>query len=71
MSYAASNTLQVYKLLSCKHHLCTQIWGCSRDEANHVVHEFFKSQHFAVGVLPMPGMAAVVKLMHPGLTSHV
>ena len=36
-----------------------QIWGCSRDEANHVVHEFFKSQHFAVGVLPMPGMAIV------------
>ncbi|KAL3162241.1 hypothetical protein ABBQ32_009940 [Trebouxia sp. C0010 RCD-2024] len=32
-----------------------KIWGCSRDEANHVVHEFFKSQHFAVGVLPMPG----------------
>ena len=51
-----NNTLNAYKLLSCQHHLCTQIWGCSRDEANHVVHEFFKSQHFAVGVLPMPGM---------------
>ena len=32
-----------------------KIWGCSRDEANEVVHEFFKSCHFAVGVLPMPG----------------
>ncbi|DBB00916.1 hypothetical protein WJX77_002112 [Trebouxia sp. C0004] len=32
-----------------------KIWGCTRDESNHIVHEFFKSHHFAVGVLPMPG----------------
>lgn len=32
-----------------------KIWGCTKDESNHIVHEFFKSSHFAVGVLPMPG----------------
>ena len=41
--------------------MSAQIWGCSRDEANHVVHEFFKSQHFAVGVLPMPGTATAAE----------
>ena len=35
--------------------MLAQIWGCTRDESNHIVHEFFKSHHFAVGVLPMPG----------------
>ena len=33
-----------------------QIWKCSADESNHIVHEFFKSRHFAAGILPIPGM---------------
>lgn len=32
-----------------------QVWGCSLDEANHRVHDFFESRHFAVGILPIPG----------------
>eukprot|EP00891_Asterochloris_glomerata_P006050 jgi/Astpho2/6050/Aster-04003 len=32
-----------------------KVWGCSQEESNHIVHEFFKSHHFAVGVLPIPG----------------
>ena len=43
--------------------LTMQIWGCTRDEANHVVHEFFKSPHFAFGVLPMPGMRACYAML--------
>lgn len=31
------------------------VWGCSLDEANHRVHDFFESRHFAVGILPIPG----------------
>lgn len=43
--------------------MLAQIWGCTRDESNHIVHEFFKSHHFAVGVLPMPGKPD--KIGHP------
>ncbi|CAK0782503.1 hypothetical protein CVIRNUC_005721 [Coccomyxa viridis] len=32
-----------------------KIWNCSTDESNHRVHDFFKSQHFAAGILPIPG----------------
>ncbi|KAK9829911.1 hypothetical protein WJX72_008609 [[Myrmecia] bisecta] len=32
-----------------------KVWQCSQDESNHIVHEFFKSHHFAVGILPIPG----------------
>ena len=33
-----------------------QIWRCSKDESNTIVHHFFKSHHFAVGILPIPGL---------------
>jgi hypothetical protein len=33
----------------------TQIWGCSTDESNHIVHEFFKSKHFNEGIPVIPG----------------
>ena len=39
--------------LTCTHPL--QIWNCSKDESNRIVHQFFKSHHFAVGILPIPG----------------
>ncbi|XP_022929499.1 uncharacterized protein LOC111436047 [Cucurbita moschata] len=32
-----------------------RIWNCSRDEANHRVHEFFKTPYFKVGIWPIPG----------------
>ncbi|KAK9901259.1 hypothetical protein WJX75_002903 [Coccomyxa subellipsoidea] len=32
-----------------------KIWNCSTDESNHIVHDFFKSRHFAAGILPIPG----------------
>lgn len=31
------------------------VWKCSQDESNHIVHEFFKSHHFAKGIPPIPG----------------
>lgn len=35
------------------HHL--QIWNCSQDHSNHIVHEFFKSPHFNDGIPIIPG----------------
>eukprot|EP00884_Botryococcus_braunii_P011992 jgi/Botrbrau1/20794/Bobra.0156s0024.1 len=32
-----------------------KIWKCSQDKSNEIVHEFFDSHHFAVGILPIPG----------------
>ena len=40
---------------------CLQIWNCTTDESNHIVHDFFESQHFAAGILPIPG-----KYIFPG-----
>ena len=34
---------------------CLQIWKCTTDESNRIVHDFFESQHFAAGILPIPG----------------
>eukprot|EP00898_Chlorokybus_atmophyticus_P002944 jgi/Chlat1/3650/Chrsp238S03641 len=31
------------------------VWKCSQEEANHRVHEFFKSDDFATGIPPIPG----------------
>ena len=42
----------------------SQIWGCTKDESNRIVHEFFKSKHFVFGVLPMPGRLAAVFVSH-------
>lgn len=47
--------------------MLAQIWGCTRDESNHIVHEFFKSHHFAVGVLPMPGKLDKTRVLIPVL----
>jgi hypothetical protein len=35
-----------------------QIWNCSQDQSNHIVHEFFKSDHFNDGIPIIPGAAA-------------
>lgn len=32
-----------------------KVWGCSQDESNHKVHEFFKSTHFSSGIEVIPG----------------
>ncbi|KAL8488197.1 hypothetical protein ACS0TY_024470 [Phlomoides rotata] len=32
-----------------------KIWNCSRDEADHRVHEFFKTPYFKKGIYPIPG----------------
>ncbi|CAL5228676.1 g11849 [Coccomyxa viridis] len=32
-----------------------KIWKCTTDESNRIVHDFFESQHFAAGILPIPG----------------
>ncbi|KAI4335141.1 hypothetical protein L6164_013814 [Bauhinia variegata] len=32
-----------------------KIWNCSREEANHRVHEFFKTPYFKSGIHPVPG----------------
>ncbi|KAH6779200.1 Haloacid dehalogenase-like hydrolase superfamily protein [Perilla frutescens var. hirtella] len=32
-----------------------KIWNCSRDEADHRVHEFFKTPYFKRGINPIPG----------------
>jgi hypothetical protein len=32
-----------------------QIWKCSQDQSNHIVHEFFKSDHFNDGIPVIPG----------------
>ena len=45
--------------------LLVQIWNCSTDESNHRVHDFFKSQHFAAGILPIPGKPRLCAAMHP------
>ena len=39
-------------------HFCLQIWKCTTDESNRIVHDFFESQHFAAGILPIPGKSA-------------
>jgi hypothetical protein len=33
-----------------------QIWGCSQDQSNHIVHEFFESDHFNDGIPIIPGV---------------
>lgn len=38
------------------HMPCMQIWNCSQEQSNHIVHEFFKSQHFNNGIPVIPGM---------------
>lgn len=35
--------------------LLLQIWNCSQDQSNHIVHEFFKSDHFNDGIPIIPG----------------
>lgn len=35
-----------------------QVWNCTQDRSNEIVHEFFDSHHFAVGILPIPGQCA-------------
>lgn len=37
---------------------CVQIWNCSQDQSNHIVHEFFKSDHFNDGIPIIPGVCA-------------
>ena len=37
-----------------------QIWKCTTDESNRIVHDFFESQHFAAGILPIPGKSLIV-----------
>jgi len=32
-----------------------KIWNCNQDRSNHIVHEFFKSQHFNQGIPTIPG----------------
>ena len=32
-----------------------KIWKCTQEESNHIVHEFFKSQHFQEGIPTIPG----------------
>jgi len=32
-----------------------KIWCCTQEEANHIVHEFFKSDYFNDGIPPIPG----------------
>lgn len=32
-----------------------KIWNCSQERSNHIVHEFFKSQHFNDGIPVIPG----------------
>ncbi|KAJ9530448.1 hypothetical protein QJQ45_012424 [Haematococcus lacustris] len=32
-----------------------KIWGCNQDHSNHIVHEFFKSEHFMRGIPVIPG----------------
>lgn len=32
-----------------------KIWNCSQEHSNHIVHEFFKSQHFNDGIPVIPG----------------
>ncbi|GFR45912.1 hypothetical protein Agub_g7369 [Astrephomene gubernaculifera] len=32
-----------------------KIWNCSQEHSNHIVHEFFKSQHFTEGIPVIPG----------------
>ncbi|KAK9791360.1 hypothetical protein WJX73_008658 [Symbiochloris irregularis] len=35
-----------------------KIWKTTQDESNTIVHQFFKSRHFAFGILPIPGALA-------------
>lgn len=35
---------------------CVQIWNCSQDQSNHIVHEFFQSDHFNDGIPIIPGV---------------
>lgn len=39
-------------------HMLLQIWNCSQDQSNHIVHEFFKSDHFNDGIPIIPGGCA-------------
>ena len=36
------------------------MWGCSQEESNRRVHEFFESDHFAKGIPPLPGAHATL-----------
>lgn len=38
-----------------------QVWGCSRDASNEIVHAFFDSRHFADGIEPIPGAAEALR----------
>ncbi len=44
-----------HKLLL-SHLACAQIWQCSQDHSNNLVHEFFESHHFAAGIEAIPGV---------------
>jgi len=45
-----------------------QIWSCSQDESNHIVHRFFESDHFNDGIPVIPG--AVVSGWRPLCSCH-
>ena len=36
------------------------MWQCSQEDSNHLVHEFFKSRHFAAGIEVIPGAASTL-----------
>lgn len=41
-----------------------QIWNCSQDESNRIVHEFFESDHFNDGIPIIPGQQHEHTSMH-------
>eukprot|EP00899_Mesostigma_viride_P010288 jgi/Mesvir1/19260/Mv10341-RA.1 len=49
-TYNWNYSLSDYKVYDFK-----TVWKVNQEEANHYVHEFFKSNHFAQGIPPIPG----------------
>jgi hypothetical protein len=55
---------------------CPQIWNCSQDQSNHIVHEFFKSDHFNDGIPIIPGVhhgrhVAAASMQQPEAAQHL
>lgn len=44
-----------YRVEDYSEYVFAKIWGCDQTESNRIVHEFFKSRHFAEEIPPIPG----------------
>ncbi|CAG9464306.1 unnamed protein product [Pedinophyceae sp. YPF-701] len=64
--YGMQHTVSDYE-----RYVFADVWGCSQDESNHIVHSFFDSPHFAEGIPPMPGALESLQRLSSFCELHV